>query len=106
MSAPDFACDRVGRMGRTTDGFFVATRSRRGRLAHTIYAKDLDVFERQSHVVAACLGAYTNVIVAVPFDANAEDHGGFKTCRECVVKYRQHHAAERFLREWANREEP
>lgn len=88
-----------------TEGLFVAARSSRGRLAHTIYAKDLDVFERRSHVVAACLGANTNLIVAVPFDPDAETHGGYKTCPKCVVKYRQHHAVERFLREWTNREE-
>ncbi len=84
---------------------FVAARSSRGTLAHTIRVRDLDVFERHSHVVAACLGAYTNVIVAVPFDPDAGTHGGCKTCPRCVEKYRQHHAAARFLSEWANREE-
>jgi hypothetical protein len=86
-----------------TEGLFVAARSSRGSLAHTIRVKDLYVFERRRYVVAACLGAETNTIVAVPFDPDAETQGGFKTCHKCVEKYRQHHALARALREWTDR---
>ncbi len=66
------------------EGLWVAARSGRGSLAHAIYVKDLDVFERRGYVVTRCYRAEANVLLSEGFDPEAEEHAGYKTCGACV----------------------
>lgn len=84
------------------EGTWVAARSSGGKLAHAIYVKDLDVFERRRFVVTRCGGADANVLLSseAGFDLEAEEQAGYRTCEPCVRGVRQSKATMRLLKEF------
>ncbi len=84
------------------EGTWAAARSSRGRLAHAIYVKDQDVFERRRSVLTCCRKTRANVLLETEelgFDLDAEEQGGYRTCAFCVKGVRQSEATMRFSKE-------
>lgn len=74
------------------EGTWVAARSSQGRLAHAIYVYDSEVFERRRFVVTRCRRAEANVLLSseeLGFDLDAEEQGGYRTCKACVAGVRE-----------------
>lgn len=82
-----------------SEGIFAPARSSNGTLAHAIYVRDLDVFERKTSVVVVCLRAEANLLLGEEFDLDAQKHEGYRTCEKCVEGVRRHIATMKMLRE-------